>query len=46
MQILDVGLVQVDLGNGVGDLGERQHAGDLAARQEALDLLEFLQFNY
>ena len=23
-----------------------KHAGDLPARQKALDLLEFLQFNY
>jgi hypothetical protein len=46
VQVFDVRLVEIQLGDGGRDLRERQHAGDLATRQEALDLLEFLQFNY
>ena len=46
MQLLDVGLVQIELGYGAGDLGVRQHAELLAPVDESLDLFEFLQFRY
>ena len=46
MQLLDVGLVEVELGDGRGDLGERQHADLLTLGQQALDLFEFLKFHY
>ena len=46
VQLLDVGLVEVQLGDGVGDLGEREHAHLLAPGDEALDLFEFLKFHY
>ena len=46
VQLLDVGLVEIDLGDRRGDLGEREDADLLALGQEALDLFEFLQFDY
>ena len=46
VQLLDVGLVEVELGDRVGDLGVREHADLLALGDEALDLFEFLQFYY
>ena len=46
MELLDVGLVEVELGDRLGDLGEREHADVLALGEQALDLFEFLQFNY
>src|SRR4051812_37471167 len=46
VQLLDVGLVEIDLGDSVGDLGVREHADLLALGQEALDLFELLQFDY
>jgi hypothetical protein len=46
VQLLDVGLVEIDLGDGASDLGVREHAGQLALRHKALDLFEFLQFGY
>ena len=46
VQLLDVGLVEVELGDGVGDLGVREHADLLALGQQALDLFEFLKFGY
>src|SRR3712207_9082623 len=46
VQVLDVGLVEVDLGKGVSNLGVRQHAGLLALGEEELDLLELLKFRY
>ena len=46
VQLLDVGLVEIDLGERGGDLGVGQHAGLLALGDEDLDLLEFLQFGY
>jgi len=46
VQLLDVGLVEIDLGDGTSDLGIREHAGQLALRHEAFDLFEFLQFGY
>ena len=45
MQLLDVGLVEVELGDRAGDLGVGEHA-ELLALDEALDLFEFLQFRY
>ena len=46
MQLLDVGLVEIELGDRGGDLGVREHADLLALGQEALDLFELLQFDY
>ena len=46
MQLLDVGLVEIDLGDRASDLGVREHAGQLTLRQKTLDLFEFLQFDY
>ena len=46
VEVLDVGLVEVDLGQGRRDLGVGQDAGLRALRDEELDLLEFLQFSY
>ena len=46
VQLLDVGLVEIQLGDGVSDLGEREHAHLLAPGHEALDLFEFLKFHY
>ena len=46
VQLLDVGLVEVQLGDGGGDLGVREHADLLALVDEALDLFEFLKFRY
>ncbi len=39
-------LVEIELGDRVGDLGVRQHADLLTLGDEALDLFEFLQFDY
>ena len=46
VQLLDVGLVEIQLGDRVGDLGEREDADLLALGHEALDLFEFLEFHY
>ena len=46
MQLLDVGLVEIELGDRAGDLGVGQDAELLPAVDEALDLFEFLQFRY
>ena len=46
MELLDVALVEVELGDRRRDLGEREHAGRLALGEEALDLFEFLKFDY
>ena len=46
VQLLDVGLVEVDLLHGDRDLGEREDADLLALEDQALDLFEFLQINY
>ena len=46
MEVLDVGFVEVDLGDRLGDLGVREHADLLALGQQPLDLFEFLQFHY
>ena len=45
-ELLDVGLVEIDLRDGAGDLGVREHAHLLALGEEALDLFEFLKFHY
>jgi hypothetical protein len=46
VQVLDVPLVEVDLGQGRGDLGVGEDARLLSLREEELDLLEFLQIRY
>ena len=46
MELLDVGLVEVDLGHGGRDLGEGEDAHLLPLEEQALDLLEFLQIHY
>jgi hypothetical protein len=46
VQLLDVGLVEIELRDRGGDLGEREHADLLALRQQVLDLFELLQFDY
>ena len=46
MQLLDVGLVQVELGHRGGDLGVGEHADLLPLGEQALDLFEFLQIHY
>jgi hypothetical protein len=43
VELLDVGLVEVDLGDGGLDLGERQHAHLLPLEEQSLDLFELLQ---
>ena len=45
MQLLDVGLVEIDLGDGGLDLGERQDADLLPLEEQSLDLFEFLQIH-
>src|SRR3954452_1891604 len=42
VELLDVSLVEIDLGHGGGDLGVRQHAGLRPLRDQSLDLFEFL----
>ena len=44
VEILDVGLVEIDLRHCVGDLGEGQNALLLALGDETLDLVEFVKF--
>jgi len=46
VQFLDVALVEVELADGGGDLRVGQHAKLRPARDQALDLLEFLKFRY
>ena len=46
MQVLDVALVELDLGEGGGDLGVGENAGLLPLRDEQLHLFKFLQFPY
>ena len=46
MELLDIRLVQVDLLNRDGDLGEGQDAHLLALEDQALHLFQFLQINY
>jgi hypothetical protein len=46
VEVLDIGLVEIELRDGRGDLGEGQDTRDRPACEQALDLLEFLQFNY
>jgi hypothetical protein len=42
VQLLDVGLVEVHLGHGRRDLGERQDAHLLALDEQSFDFFEFL----
>ena len=44
VELLDVGLVEVDLGDGGGDLAVGDHAVLLALDDEALDLFKLLKF--
>jgi hypothetical protein len=44
VQLLDIGLVDVLLGQRELDLGEREDTELLAPRQKVLDLFEFLEF--
>jgi hypothetical protein len=46
VQLLDVSLVEIQLGYRSGDFGVREHSELLAPVDESLDLLEFLQFRY
>src|SRR3954451_15732970 len=46
LELLDVGLVEVEFGDGRGDLAEGQDAELLALGQQALDLLQLLKFKY
>ena len=46
MQLLDVGLVEIDLGDGGRDLGEREDADLLPLEEQALDFFEFLEVHY
>ena len=43
VELLDVGLVEIDLGDGGLDLGERQDADLLPLEQQSLDLFKLLQ---
>jgi hypothetical protein len=46
VQLLDVGLVEIDLRDGGGDLGEGEDANSLPLEQEAFDFLEFCEIHY
>ena len=46
MELLDVGLVEIDLGDGGGDLSEGEDTDLLPLQKEALDFFEFLEVNY
>ena len=46
VELLDVGLVEIDLSDRGGDLGEREDADLLALEDQALHLFEFLEINY
>ena len=46
VELLEVGLVHVELGDRALDLGVAEHADLLALRDQALDLFELLQFCY
>jgi hypothetical protein len=46
VQLFDVGLVEVDLRDRRGDLGEREHTHLLPLQEQALDFFEFLEVNY
>ena len=46
MELLDVRLVEIDLGDGERDLGEREDADLLPLEEQPLHLFEFLQINY
>ncbi len=46
VQLLDVGLVQIEVGGRRGDLGEREHSDLLSLGQQVLDLFQLLQFHH
>ena len=46
VEVLDVGLVEIDLGHRRGDVAEGQHAELLPAVDEAFDLLKLLKLCY
>ncbi len=46
MQLLDVGLIEIQLSYGTGDLGVGENAELLPPVDQSLDLFEFLQFRY
>src|SRR4051794_30027235 len=46
VEVLDVGLVEIDLRNSGGDVAEGQHAELLPAIDEAFDLVQFLKLCY
>src|SRR4051794_3986343 len=46
VELFDIRLVEIDLLNRDGDLGEREDADLLAPEDQALHLFEFLQINY
>ena len=43
VEVLDVGFVQLHLGNGRGDVAEREHAELLPLRDQRLHFLKFLK---
>jgi hypothetical protein len=45
VQLLDVGLVEVDLGYGGGDLGEGENAHLLPLQEQTLDFFKLLEVN-
>ncbi len=46
VQLLDVGLVQIEIGGRGGYLGEREHSHLLPLGQQVLDLFQLLQFHH
>jgi hypothetical protein len=46
VEVLDVGLVEVDLRDGCGDVAESKHAELLTAVDQPFDLLELLKLSY
>ena len=46
VQLLDLGLIDVEPGRGLRDLGVGEHADPLALGKQALHLFEFRQLDY
>jgi len=46
VQLLDVGLVQIEIGGRDRDLREGQHSHLLALGEQRLDLVQLLQFDH
>ena len=46
MQLLDLGVLEVELGRSGRDLRVREHANLLAASDQTLDLFKLLKFGY